>query len=90
MTAKAAPMQIETATASDASESRLDRLSDMLSPMVVKEVRQMVRGREFNYSLTLSVIVGLLVALTTVVTGTNNVGNSGGTCLRRSRAVWRS
>ena len=27
---------------------RLDDASDRLSPMVVKEVRQIVRGREFN------------------------------------------
>ncbi len=79
MTAKAAPTQIETATASEVAESRLDRLSDLLSPIVVKEVRQMVQGREFNYSLTLSVIVGLLVAFATVITASSNVGDSGGT-----------
>jgi len=41
---------------------RLDNLSDRLSPIVVKEVRQMVRGREFNYSFGLSLITGLTVA----------------------------
>jgi len=41
---------------------RLDNLSDWLSPIVVKEVRQMVRGREFNYSFGLSLITGLTVA----------------------------
>src|SRR5213592_297591 len=41
---------------------RLDNLSDWLSPMVVKEVRQMVRGREFNYSFALSVLIGLVAA----------------------------
>src|SRR6516164_7878059 len=41
---------------------RLDNLSDWLSPIVVKEVRQMVRGREFNYSFGLSLITGMTVA----------------------------
>ncbi len=40
----------------------LDNVSDRLSPIVVKEVRQMVRGREFNYSFGLSLVVGLVVA----------------------------
>lgn len=40
----------------------LDNLSDRLSPIVVKEVRQMVRGREFNYSFGLSLVAGLIVA----------------------------
>ncbi|HYR84039.1 MAG TPA: hypothetical protein VE422_08180 [Terriglobia bacterium] len=40
----------------------LDDASDRLSPIVVKEVRQMVRGREFNYSFGLSLVVGLVVA----------------------------
>src|SRR6185295_5773048 len=79
MTAKAAPTHIETITASEPAESRLDRLSDLLSPIVVKEVRQMVKGREFNYSFTLSLVIGLLVAFTTVVTSAGNVGNTGGT-----------
>jgi len=43
--------------------SRLDDWSDRLSPIVVKEIRQMVRGREFNYSFGLSLIAGFLVAL---------------------------
>src|SRR5437867_3551802 len=42
---------------------RLDNLSDWLNPIVVKEVRQMVRGREFNYSFGLSLVIGLTVAL---------------------------
>ena len=41
---------------------RIDNWSDWLSPMVVKEVRQMVRGREFNYSFALSVLIGLVAA----------------------------
>src|SRR6185295_11719435 len=59
------------------SADRLDRLSDLLSPIVIKEVRQMVRGREFNYSFTLSVVAGLLVALYTgmyATTGTEDYG----------------
>ena len=50
----------------------------------------MVQGREFNYSLTLSVIVGLLVAFATVITATATSGIPAEQCLRRSRAVWRS
>src|SRR5688572_19398166 len=42
--------------------ARLDDWSDRISPIVVKEVRQMVRGREFNYSFGLSLLVGLTVA----------------------------
>jgi hypothetical protein len=42
--------------------ARLDDWSDRLSPIVVKEVRQMVRGREFTYSFGISLIAGLLVA----------------------------
>jgi hypothetical protein len=41
---------------------RIDNLSDWLSPIVVKEVRQMVRGREFNYSFGLSLLTGMIVA----------------------------
>ena len=36
--------------------------SDWLSPIVVKEVRQVVRGREFNYSFFASLVAGLAVA----------------------------
>ena len=49
-------------TASKGFLGRLDDVSDRLSPIVVKEVRQMVRGREFNYSFGLSLVVGLIVA----------------------------
>lgn len=41
---------------------RFDDLSDRLSPIVVKEVRQIVCGREFNYSFMVSLVIGLLVA----------------------------
>jgi hypothetical protein len=42
--------------------AKLDNWSDRLSPMVVKEVRQMVRGREFSYSFGLALLAGLFVA----------------------------
>jgi hypothetical protein len=54
---------------------RLDDASDRVSPMVVKEVRQIVRGREFNYSFMVSLIVGLLVAFF----GAANASAAGGT-----------
>jgi hypothetical protein len=41
---------------------RLDDASDRLSPMVVKEVRQIVRSREFNWSFLVSLAAGLVVA----------------------------
>ena len=40
----------------------LDRASDWLSPMVVKEVRQIVRGRDFMSSFGSCLFAGLLVA----------------------------
>jgi hypothetical protein len=40
----------------------LEDKSDLLSPIVVKEVRQIVRGREFNYTFGASLVVGLAVA----------------------------
>jgi hypothetical protein len=42
--------------------ARLDDLSDWISPIVVKEVRQIVRGREFNYSFGISLAIGLVAA----------------------------
>jgi hypothetical protein len=41
---------------------RLEQASDRLSPIVVKEVRQLARGREFHYSFHLALLVGLVVA----------------------------
>jgi ABC-type transport system involved in multi-copper enzyme maturation permease subunit len=41
---------------------RLDDSSDRLSPMVVKEVRQFVRAREFTYSFGITLVVALAVA----------------------------
>ena len=40
----------------------LDDKSDWLSPLVVKEVRQVVRGREFSLSFGASLLAGLVVA----------------------------
>jgi hypothetical protein len=40
----------------------LDDRSDWLSPLVVKEVRQVVRGREFSLSFGASLVAGLIVA----------------------------
>jgi hypothetical protein len=41
---------------------RLDDASDRISPIVVKEVRQFVRGREFIYSFGACLIVAIAVA----------------------------
>ena len=56
---------------------RLDDASDRLSPMVVKEVRQIVRGREFNYSFMVSLIVGLLVAFFGAANASAGTGTTG-------------
>ncbi|OFW06692.1 MAG: hypothetical protein A3H96_25475 [Acidobacteria bacterium RIFCSPLOWO2_02_FULL_67_36] len=40
----------------------LENRSDSLSPIVVKEVRQLVRAREFMYSFGASLVAGLMVA----------------------------
>jgi len=42
--------------------SWLEDKSDWLSPLVVKEVRQVVRGREFSLSFGASLVAGLFVA----------------------------
>jgi hypothetical protein len=47
---------------SQAFLSWLDDKSDRLSPILVKEVRQVVRGREFNYAFGASLVAGLSVA----------------------------
>ena len=41
---------------------RLDALSDRLSPLVVKEVRQFVRGRDFLASFGSGLVVGMLIS----------------------------
>ena len=58
---------------------RLDEASDRLSPIVVKEVRQIVRGREFNYSFMISLVVGLLVAFFGAASGASGNGTTGQT-----------
>ena len=40
----------------------LESASDGLSPLVVKEARQVVRSREFLFSFLASLVAGLLVA----------------------------
>ena len=59
------------------TESRLEALSDRISPIVVKEVRQMVRGREFNYSFALSIIAGLIAAFVAGTGATAGTGEAG-------------
>ena len=56
---------------------RLDDVSDRLSPIVVKEVRQFVRSREFLASFATSLIIALLIAFfasTQSVTGSRTAG----------------
>ena len=40
----------------------LEDLSDWLSPIVVKEVRQIVRGREFFYAFSITLLAAMAVA----------------------------
>jgi hypothetical protein len=56
---------------------RFDDASDRLSPIVVKEVRQIVRGREFNYSFMVSLVVGLLVAFFGAANASTGSGTTG-------------
>lgn len=58
--------------------ARLDDWSDRLPPIVVKEIRQMVRGREFNYSFGLSLLAGLLVAFFGLGDALTSAGTTGG------------
>jgi hypothetical protein len=55
----------------------LEDKSDWLSPIVVKEVRQVVRGREFNYSFGASLFVGLAVAFFGAADALTGNGTSG-------------
>jgi hypothetical protein len=58
--------------------ARFDDWSDRLSPIVVKEIRQMVRSREFNYSFGLSLLAGLIVAFFGLAdAAVTSVGTSG-------------
>ena len=56
---------------------RLESMSDLLSPLVVKEVRQAVRGREFHYSFSLSLLAGLAVAFFGAADALTGAGTSG-------------
>ncbi len=55
----------------------LDRASDWLSPIVVKEVRQLTGGREFHYSFTISLMLGLCVAFFGAADAVRASGTSG-------------
>ncbi|MEO5819858.1 MAG: hypothetical protein ABIT71_05090 [Vicinamibacteraceae bacterium] len=61
----------------DAWLERLERASDRLSPIVVKEVRQLARGREFHYSFNLALLVGLAVAFFGAADSLGGSGTSG-------------
>ncbi len=56
----------------------LDDRSDWLSPLVVKEVRQVVRGREFNLSFGVSLVAGLAIAFFGAGVALTGDGTSGG------------
>jgi hypothetical protein len=55
----------------------LEKTSDWLSPIVVKEVRQIVRGREFTYSFGASLVAGLAVAFFGAADSLTGTGTSG-------------
>ncbi len=55
----------------------LERASDRLSPIVVKEVRQLARGREFLYSFNAALLVGLTVAFFGAADALTGSGTSG-------------
>jgi hypothetical protein len=56
---------------------RLEQASDRLSPIVVKEVRQLARGREFHYSFHLALLIGLIVAFFGAADALKGEGTSG-------------
>jgi len=58
--------------------ARLEDASDWLSPLVVKEVRQFVSGREFTSSLGAGLAAGLLVAFFGAATALTGQGTAGG------------
>ncbi|HMC75784.1 MAG TPA: hypothetical protein VKH34_01585 [Vicinamibacterales bacterium] len=62
---------------SQALISWLEDTSDWLSPLVVKEVRQVVRGREFNYSFGGALAAGLAVAFFGAADALTGSGTSG-------------
>lgn len=55
----------------------LAHTSDWLSPLVVKEVRQAVRGRELHYSFGICLVVGLAVAFFGTADALTGNGTSG-------------
>ena len=55
----------------------LEEKSDWLSPIVVKEVRQVVRGREFAYAFGVSLVAGLAVAFFGAADALTGRGNTG-------------
>jgi hypothetical protein len=55
----------------------LENASDRLSPIVVKEVRQVVRGQEFTFSFSASLLAGLAVAFFGAVDALHGSGTSG-------------
>jgi hypothetical protein len=61
----------------DAILSWLEDRSDWLSPIIVKEVRQVVRGKEFNYSFGASLVAGLAVAFFGAADALTGAGTSG-------------
>lgn len=65
------------------SHAWLSRAGDLLSPIVVKEVRQMVRGRDFAWSFAGSLLAGLAIAFA----GSANA-LAGNTTAGRSTYFW--
>jgi hypothetical protein len=55
----------------------LENTSDWLSPMVVKEIRQMTRGREFHYSFSAGLMVSLAIAFYGAAASTAGDGTTG-------------
>ena len=62
---------------SQAFLERLERASDRLSPIVVKEVRQLARGREFHYAFSAALLIGLAVAFFGAADALTGNGTSG-------------
>jgi hypothetical protein len=55
----------------------LENTSDWLSPIVVKEIRQMARGREFGYAFGISLLIGLAVAFFGAADAASGRGTAG-------------
>jgi hypothetical protein len=55
----------------------LEDASDRLSPIVVKEVRQVVRGQEFTFSFSASLLGGLAIAFFGAANALHGTGTSG-------------